>query len=658
MNYRFIIIIFASMILSISACSGGGGAAGTEPPVAPLPISTPTRSFYELTTGPYPENLTTKDGYLFWTEGGENPISKISISGGSSVHFASRMTKISDYYIVGQYLYWLDDQSLSNNIYYIKKTSLQDRSTVILTSIPKTPNLYIDIGMYADASGLYWIESVPIPNDPQWFHTTQSIKTMPLNGGDVVTLATTTVGIKYFTGDADNLYWMEFQFEDVFQTCNLNKLLKNGSGKTVLADSLAPTGKPAIYAGDIYLPLGGNLSKIPVSGGPIQTIYSYGGPVRGIAVDSTNIYWFDTMSVQSILKTGGTATTLAVGAAGPTEPYVLQIEGLTLHDNQVFWSERLTGSAGNIKSIPVNGGAVTTWEHVGYNCSILKSDSNGIYWLEHSYYDTFPPLRIAYVPTNSNTVSTLLTGIGGDWTPITINGDTIFIVDGEAIKKVPINGGPLEIAVLEMPENMLTPAIDAITSDGTYLYWVAEAFGKENLRRMPLHGGAIQTLSDSFYCNSNGYVGNVMLFNGRYLYCVQFKNGDNELSRISIDNGSVAKITPHFGGVNSDWIADDTNVYYTDISTGSLYKLLISDGTVTAMISNGLYNESTLASDNQYLYLIHSWGLAKMPISGGQKETILLQQINEGYGFMVDDKSIYWSYSDGVTGAIYMATPK
>jgi hypothetical protein len=93
----------------------------------------------------------------------------------------------------------------------------------------------------------------------------------------------------------------------------------------------------------------GTLNRAPLEGGPSQVIASSDGFIRGIAVDSDNIYWVDQTDGE-ILRApvaGGSATVVAGGLATPA--------GIALHAGTIY----LTDAAGDVLSVPTEGGVVT-----------------------------------------------------------------------------------------------------------------------------------------------------------------------------------------------------------------------------------------------------------------------------------------------------------
>src|SRR5262249_38503405 len=138
---------------------------------------------------------------------------------------------------------------------------------------------------------------------------------VPVNGGSVTTLATGLAEPTAIAVDGTNIYWIE---------------RAGGSG--------------------------GSLKTIPISGGIPTTLASgFLNAQNHMALDATSIYWGDGKIggggvIKKVAKSGGFVTTL-VGSG------ILALEtAIAVDASNVYF----TDGAGNIKSVPVAGGSVTT----------------------------------------------------------------------------------------------------------------------------------------------------------------------------------------------------------------------------------------------------------------------------------------------------------
>jgi hypothetical protein len=178
-------------------------------------------------------------------------------------------------------------------------------------------------------------------------------------------------------------------------------------------------------------PYEGYLSKIDKSGGTATDLVvgtcnnSY---YRGLAVDSTNVYWADKHSntINKVAKNGGSITVLASGLNEP--------ESVAVDSTSVYWTE---AGSGSVKKVAINGGVVTTLaQGLNYPLGIALNSTN-VYWAEHNSSGT-----IKTVDKNGGTVTTLASGlnypvyIALDSTTLYFTESSFYVTGSGAIKKI------------------------------------------------------------------------------------------------------------------------------------------------------------------------------------------------------------------------------
>jgi hypothetical protein len=665
---RFNVLTSLALWIMVSACSGGGSSTIISN-TAGNPTTGIERSFYTLSTGMYPANMISRNGYFYWSEDSQTPINKLSPNGDQLITLANMIGLVSDYFVNGQFIYWVDSQQVHFGKSFIKKTALNESTTTVLVERDcpmHNPSCGVK-GVFADDTSLFWIESSSDPTGPTSNSTIQCINKMSINEGVSEKLACTNNNIEYITGDGNSIYWTEEASVYMDYLESLHKIAKDGTGQLVLLDNVKRiTTKPIITDGEIYLGIMGGydangdqiylLVKLPVAGGSLQTVSSYAdynsNLICGIEADATAVYWANRYDVIKISKADSTAVTLAAGTHDPF-PYYSGIKGISLNAGNVFWAE--AGSSpgtGNIKSVPKEGGATTSWIIDGYMTSVLRSDNDRIYWLEAT--GNVPTVRIASLAPSTGEIRTALSGIGNSYPIHTFAVDDafVFIADGETIKKVPVNGGLLDVIVAKDPGQL----IGSVGSDGAYLYWFCPKTAQSvfsMLQKMPINGGPIETLVTDL----NSPNGKLM---GRYYFWIEEVPGLNrsyQISKVSLDTGAVSQIASDIRWV-SYWTTDGTNVYFSDQDSGNVYRVSANGGAPEIMFTTNIYDITQLATDGQYVYWVNQTTLAKTPVAGGNTEYILNELLEQGMGIAVDDTNIYWSYNDSNSGGINMATPK
>lgn len=214
----------------------------------------------------------------------------------------------------------------------------------------------VSVGALAvDAANIYWagasgVLSVPIANGPFTTHSTESayivavnathvfwgngqdktIKSVPLGGGSVVTLATGVARAKVFKLDANALYWTDWEAGQV-----MSVPLAGGTPKVLASNQEYPSGL-AVNATHIFWTTEGysnpgTVMRATLSGSEPTLISTQDTP-RSVTVDDTHVYW--SCDYESLLRK-------APLAGGPiTDVYQMQDNLLQVEVNatSLFWA--------------------------------------------------------------------------------------------------------------------------------------------------------------------------------------------------------------------------------------------------------------------------------------------------------------------------------
>jgi hypothetical protein len=139
----------------------------------------------------------------------------------------------------------------------------------------------------------------------------------------------------------------------------LPRLFQSSSPGPIAVDATS------VYWFDSAIPA---LMKGPLDGGATTILASASGDA--IAVDATNVYWIADFSVSKVPIAGGATVILASGLLGPTS---IAVDALN-----VYFTDGSFQGGDDIKSVPINGGAVTTITY-GTGTSIAV-DATSVYW--------------------------------------------------------------------------------------------------------------------------------------------------------------------------------------------------------------------------------------------------------------------------------------
>ena len=201
----------------------------------------------------------------------------------------------------------------------------------------------------------------------------------------------------------------------------------------------------AVDSTSVYVAVGGTVTKVPLDGGTAVTLAGMQPTPLFVAVDSTSVYWTNSIVSTSVAKValdGGSEVILASNQPMP--------QGLAVDSTSVYWSN---GGNGTVMKVPLDGGAPTVLATGQTGAYCVAVDAISVYW--------------------SNSVM------------------------GGAVMKVALEGGnPVTLAVVPDLQPM------GIALEGANVYWVTRAFGAATpaVMGVSVDGGTPVTLG-----GPNGY---------------------------------------------------------------------------------------------------------------------------------------------------------
>jgi hypothetical protein len=233
--------------------------------------------------------------------------------------------------------------------------------------------------------------------------------------------------------------------------------------------------------------------SVPIDGGTAMTIVSaatldagtasgesVGGPVGGIAVDATNVYWTSRLVVGSGLLgpeiapalmrtaiTGGTPTTLA-SETPATEPAGSEWFGVAVDSNNIYWTDIYDG----VLEMPLSG------LQDGGSPITLASGDTGVYSLAVSstsvYWNTGNSAYFMSAPIGGGTAITLISGYQYNSGPqnLAVNATTLYWGNGTSVMSLPIGGVPDGGVPTTLASGQANPF--SVALDSTDIYWTNE----------------------------------------------------------------------------------------------------------------------------------------------------------------------------------------
>jgi hypothetical protein len=435
--------------------------------------------------------------HLYWQEEffpDPGVIKKMPLGGGEiTVVFASDFNPLVGGFVIHDTEIVFADRGFPES-YRLLKVSISGGPVTVLTDLAKAPRKII-----AYDTNVYWIDE-------------STVNSIPVNGGDITTLASGLDSPVDLEFDTASLYWTESVCCAHGQKGSVKTVPITGGAVTVLVDGVDAPGALALDASNIYWteggPMGeiegfGRIAKVPIGGGAVTT---WAGGISSalppIAVDETNVYIADNFTIKKVPIDGGT------------------VEKLIIADNYV--------------------GDLTT-------------DGINVYWIDDFFSVVYK------IPVNGGTVVILGSGGFGPSGPIDVDDTHVYLMDHfDTIKKVPISGGSVVTIATDLP------FLSDLAVDGTNVYFSEQDTG--NIKKVSVNGGAITTLA-------NGLRGswNILALDQLNVYWIdQVKVGKvpkvgGTVTYIAVDLVSEATIPNAIA-------ADEKSVYWTEVRGGTIKR--------------------------------------------------------------------------------------
>lgn len=334
--------------------------------------------------------------------------------------------------------------------------------------------------------------------------------------------------------------------------------------------------------------------------------------------------------------TGGASD--AGGAGGPVvlasgqyNPQAIAVDGTS-----VYFTVNATGAAGagSVRSVPVDGGTVSTLA-TGQNGPYgVVVDGANAYWVATA---TLPggkgygtvlsvPLTGGTAPTTLVDTSTWTGNETDDYpTSLALQGSTLYFTTlGGAIGSVPSSGGA--VTFLAVGLNLYEQSSQQIAVDSSGVYWVCAGLGAGC--SYPVDGGTI---------------------------------GPNLLSAPLSglpDGGTPATVVSTSWGANFAIAEDTTSLYWSD-SAGFILSAPKTGGASTTLASNqdvgasqGPFLPSLAADASNVYWTDYDIGRVMSVPKAGGAATVLASGLTHPDGIAVYGGNLYWANSDGASGTV------
>jgi len=333
--------------------------------------------------------------------------------------------------------------------------------------------------MTSDATTLYWVDL-------------NQVRSMAKTGGPVTNLAgPRTIPPWSVTRVGSNLYWIEAPCCAHGDKGTIHTVPITGGTPVIVQDNLDSPSSIASDAGHVFWIEGGagigaiegfaSLRSSALGGGNARTLIetTAGGP---FAADANAIYWADKWTIKRVPLAGGPPQRIATGD--------FYIQEVATDGVNVYWVENQPYSI--VRSVSVNGGAVTTLGAGPGPAGRIRVQDNYVYWLAHDD-------EIDRVPKVGGTPIRLVGPIPGLATDFALDANSLYISgwDSGTIWKTPLAGGTLT--------SLASPGLDQtrrIEADGGKVYWIDQRYvtslTADGHTLVTIHSGV---LSDAFSHN-------------------------------------------------------------------------------------------------------------------------------------------------------------
>lgn len=564
-------------------------------------------------------SLHPADGGLVYTDSSEWPLKSQALDGSPPVALAGRFESAENVVLYDGSTYWIEGGDLH-------RMSPAGDTTVLAGGL-REPGADVTTDIVVDDAFAYWVDQAPQQScSPpcNWV-----IRRISLNGGVVVDLAATDRRVASLAIDADKLYWEEESVEPLDPGCACgSKILsvpKSGGSPVLLVDgslngglpplppgftpaSWQPAGGMALSSGDIVFAVSANstydIRSVPKSGGVIANLATVATPIGNarnavidLAVEGSEIFWLDTgnAGIRSLPLAGGAVSVLADGLVNPG--------GLAVHANTAYWTEAgayggccLVMGAGSVGKVSLPGGAVETAVSSLDNPGPIAAGDSGIAWGE--------TWRIGRAPVGGGSAVTAVSGIATNMARIAISQSTVFVLDGDYIKAMPLSGGTIEKAAPSAGgaiDDFSNQSGD-ITADLDYVYWtMLSVAGPPVVRKLATAGGSPAVLaSESNFVNPQDCYRRIAVVD----QTVYWSEGSMAhpvgcaIRRVSVNGGAVTTLVDQ--AFMTDFTVDGVDVYYAELDTGSIRKLPAAGGNSVLVASD--VGAWVLANDADELY--------------------------------------------------------
>jgi hypothetical protein len=278
--------------------------------------------------------LTVDANYIYYGSRLSGDIYRAPLAGGSGVPLISKgiATQTEDLVLAGSTLFWTTNSSQS----VLQAAIAGDTATAVSTT-EKIP-----YGIATNGTDVFWANHYQAANSIGHALVAGGGKNPIISGAPQVVYPT------YVAADASYVYWGNAGQSGTDGSVYRAKL--DGTMPVALATGQGPVYGIAIDATNVYFTTtSGTVSSVPkTSDGSVTPVPldASGGYLLGIVADATDIYWIDEGNerIRHRAKSANAADTFASLQLQSIDPYLGEVTYLALDAQHVYWSDNGTQS--------------------------------------------------------------------------------------------------------------------------------------------------------------------------------------------------------------------------------------------------------------------------------------------------------------------------
>ncbi len=519
-------------------------------------------------TGTICKNIIVDSTFLYFFMGNSTNASsncaiyKVNKSGGSPSALASSLNLLlpnsfMPMVVDSTNVYWMEttNTGIDTNDGTIKFVPITGGSVTTLTASPD-PSLPIGftptfLNFQLDNGKLYWSEV----RTSDSIHYTYSINYMSTGGGTVFqqeigdNTVDNTVRPQFMVISGNFAYASDAN-SDIFKMAVSDPIIISSGGNPwdIVVDSTS------VYWTDT---INGTVSTVPIGGGTtVHLATGLTSPV-GISIDGTHIYWTDSVdgTITRLLKSGGSPSILASSQNQPWD--------IVVSDGVVYWTNHGDNS---IVSVSTSGGSTTTFASGLSGALGIAADAINIYWTTESdskiqgIPKTKPGSSVTTLSSDTGSANYLALGVNADlyWTN-SVNG---------TIDK--INVGTL----LDAASVSIGAYLEELTFGSNYV-WGGTGTNFNGLYRIDPSSMSVtsQPHADSNVYNAYYAFGSVWSATQNGAVILRWDPNTWPSDPVEIVDGGG-----HANDLLGEFASDGASLWFTDSSTGNSYIYRLSTG--------------------------------------------------------------------------------